>query len=187
MPGPLILISKSVPGDGPSTISKGAHTMPATTGRGTYTKIVKAKGKPMLAVFSQSGELLGTIDPDDLNKVSTATPAEQKQVDAQAAPAASEQDKQEQAAQEVAKSCAAALAGLKPRPNVVKKGVGGMTVDAAFAELVKGLDPSHQTALKTTVSHQSLKLMTGLGVDPKRSMSIAKRAAVRVAQAQGLI
>lgn len=187
MTGPLFLVSKSVPAGTFTQIDKGVP-MPAT-GR-TYTKIVKKGGKPMLAVFDQAGTLLGTMDPADLNKVQSATPDEQKQVDQQAAKVLAQHDpvaQQADAAESVTKACEAALYGLKPQAGRVAKSVGGMTVKDGFAALLKSLEPSRDRALRAAVSQESMKLMVGFGMPAQQSITVCKRAAVRVAQAQGLI
>lgn len=170
-----------------------------TAGSGTTVRLVQKAGKPQLAVYDENGKLIGLVDPKDLQPVKTTGDDEQAAQDANAARVAAQStagqaaqaaqqraEQQAQAAESVTKAMSAALAGVKPGPGLVRKS-GRFTVSEGFAELVKRLDPARADVLRVTVSSESMKLVASTGMPPAAAVGVAKRAAVRVGQLQGLI
>lgn len=194
--GTQFLISKAAASALTSFDSPGprrAHDMPLPS---TYPRRLKATGYPQvrmfkavtskkeqIAVYDQSGRLLGTCDPGDVTELQqSGTDPQAAKVQAQHA----QPDPAAQAAAEVTKALSQSLHSVRPRqPGEVRKSAA--TLNDQYNQLLKSLTDSQVSAVKMTVADAALKIIMGGVADSAKAVTIAKRAACQYAVDKKLI
>ncbi|MHB1011233.1 MAG: hypothetical protein ACYC1E_18875 [Propionibacteriaceae bacterium] len=136
--------------------------------------IVKAKAKPQqVAVFDQSGRLVGVCDKDKIVPLDTgSTPAPA------AAPAVD--DATTQAAEDVTKALQGARFATGPGSLVKSTG----TVDARYDALTKSLDGPTVQRLSDAVGRAAMRFTFASGITGPAAVRLAKSIALDLARAE---
>jgi len=135
--------------------------------------IAKAKAKPPVAVFDQSGRLIGIVDPGKITPIDTGSapaPAKAPAVDDAAA----------QAAEDVTK----ALQGARFTAGSVSLMKSTGSVDARYEALTKSLDPLSVQRLSDAVAHSAMRFTFASGIPGAQAVRLSKSIALDLARVE---
>lgn len=147
-------------------------TRPLTVGQ-LNQAIAKAKAKPPVAVFDQSGRLIGMVDADKITPIDTGSaPAPVK--------AQATDDATAQAAEDVTKALRGAT--FATRPGALVKSAGG--IDARYEALTRSLDTASAQRLADAVARSAMRFTFGNGIPGASGARLAKSIALDAARAE---
>lgn len=162
-----------------ASVGKAKTTDPALMAwaKDVLVKATKAaKSTALMAVYDANGNLVGTVDPDDI--VAMATPPGTSSAPASAAAPVDPTD----VADDIQKAVACAQFVPGTTTTEIRKAAG--TVDDRFETLLKSMGRSDAHNVKGAVGKAAAQMIVVGKVTPGRAITLAKSAALEAAESQ---